>query len=224
MPGQNQAAFAASDALRPRAHSVIPGGAHTYAKGDDQYPVLAPGFIARGIGCHVWDLDGNEFIEYGMGLRAIALGHAFPRVVEAAVQQMRRGTNFTRPSPLEVECAENLLEVVPGAEMAKFTKDGSSATTAAIRLARAHTGRNVVALCADHPFFSYDDWAIGTTPMDAGIPQDVSRLTLTFRYNDLASAAALFSAYTGQIAALILEPAKSRTAQHPPPCGRDLTK
>lgn len=208
MAEEKRTKFAASDALRPRAHSVIPGGAHTYAKGDDQYPVLAPGFIARGFGCHVWDVDGNEFIEYGMGLRAIALGHAFPRVVDAAVQQMRRGTNFLRPSPLEMECAENLLEVVPGAEMAKFTKDGSSATTAAIRLARAHTGRDLVALCADHPFFSYDDWAIGTTPMDAGIPQDVSRLTLTFRYNDLASAAALFSAHPERIAALILEAAK----------------
>jgi glutamate-1-semialdehyde 2,1-aminomutase len=200
--------FAASDALRPRAHSVIPGGAHTYAKGDDQYPVLAPGFIAGGLGCHVWDLDGNEFIEYGMGMRAVSLGHAHPRVLAAAIEAMQRGTNFTRPSPLETECAENLLEVVPGAEMAKFTKDGSTATTAAVRLARAYTGRDLVALCADHPFFSYDDWAICTTPMDAGIPQDVGRLTLTFRYNDLAGVAALFSAHPGRIAALILEAAK----------------
>jgi glutamate-1-semialdehyde 2,1-aminomutase len=187
---------------------LIPGGAHTYAKGDDQYPVLAPGFIARGFGCHVWDVDGNEFIEYGMGLRAVALGHAFPRVVAAAVQQIERGTNFTRPSPLEAECAENLLEVVPGAEMAKFTKDGSTATTAAVRLARAYTGRDLVALCADHPFFSYDDWAICTTPMNAGIPKDVARQTLTFRYNDLAGVSALFSANLGRIAAVILEAAK----------------
>src|SRR3989337_2841924 len=97
--------FAQSDALRPRAQAVIPGGAHTYAKGDDQYPVLAPGFIARGLGCHVWDVDGTEFIEYGMGLRSVGLGHAFPRVVAAAVEQLRQGTNFTRPSPLEIECA-----------------------------------------------------------------------------------------------------------------------
>jgi glutamate-1-semialdehyde 2,1-aminomutase len=200
--------FAASDALRSRAHLAIPGGAHTYAKGDDQYPVLAPGFIARGSGCHVWDADGNAFIEYGMGMRAVGLGHAFPAVAAAAIRQIRRGANFTRPSPLEVECAENLLQVVPGAEMAKFTKDGSTATTAAVRLARAYTGRDLVALCADHPFYSYDDWAICTTPMDAGIPQDVARLTLTFHYNDLAGVAALFSAHPGRIAALILEAAK----------------
>jgi glutamate-1-semialdehyde 2,1-aminomutase len=200
--------FAASDAFRPRAHSAIPGGAHTYAKGDDQYPVLAPGFITRGLGCHVWDVDGNKFTEYGMGLRAVALGHAFPRVIAAAGRQMKLGTNFTRPSPLEVECAENLLEVVPGAEMAKFTKDGSTATTAAVRLARAYTGRDLVAFCVEHPFFSYDDWAIGSTPLNSGIPRDVARLTLTFRYNDLASVVALFSAHPGGIAALILEVAR----------------
>lgn len=200
--------FAASDALRLRAHSVIPGGAHTYAKGDDQYPDLAPGFIARGLGCHVWDVDGNRFIEYGMGLRAVGLGHAFPKVVSAVLREICRGNNFTRPSPLEVDCAESLLEIVPGAEMAKFTKDGSTATTAAVRLARAYTGRSLVALCADHPFYSYDDWAISTTPMNAGIPQDISDLTLTFRYNDLPGVAAMFSAHPGRIAALILEAAK----------------
>ena len=72
--------FAKSRALQPRCHELIPGGCHTYAKGDDQFPSLAPGFIARGEGCHVWDVDGNEFIEYGMGCRAVALGHAFPPV------------------------------------------------------------------------------------------------------------------------------------------------
>lgn len=200
--------FGGSDALRPLAHRLIPGGAHTYAKGDDQFPISSPGFIARGSGCHVWDLDGNAFIEYGMGLRAVALGHAFPAVVEAAVKQIWQGTNFTRPSPLEAECAERLLEVVPGADMVKFTKDGSSATTAAIRLARAYTGRDIVALCSDHPFFSYDDWAIGTTPMDAGVPAHVKGLTRTFRYNDLASAEALFAAHPGRIACLILEAEK----------------
>jgi len=206
--GRGRTRFAASDALRPRAHAAIPGGAHTYAKGDDQYPVLAPGFIARGLGCHVWDVDGNKFTEYGMGLRAVALGHAFPSVVAAVSRQMKLGTNFTRPSPLEVECAENLLEVVPGADMAKFTKDGSSATTAAVRLARGYTGRDLVGFCVEHPFFSYDDWAIGPTALNAGIPRDVTRLTLTFHYNDLASVAALFSAHPGRIAALVLEAAR----------------
>src|SRR3954464_14179691 len=125
--------FTRSRELERRLQAIIPGGAHTYAKGADQFPELSPGVIVRGQGCHVWDADGNEFIEYGMGLRAVTLGHAYPKVVAAAVQEIGRGTNFTRPSPLEVECAENLLEVVPGAEMVKFTKDGSTATTAADR-------------------------------------------------------------------------------------------
>jgi len=195
--------------LQGRSHAVIPGGAHTYAKGDDQYPELAPGFIARGRGCHVWDVDGNEFIEYNMGLRSVTLGHAYPDVVKAAEEAMRNGTNFTRPSPLEVECAEEFLGVIDGADMVKFTKDGSTATTAAITLARAVTGRDKVALCIDHPFFSYNGWSMGTTPVDAGIPQSEKALTVTFHYNDLPSVEALFDAHPGEIAAVILEPSRA---------------
>ncbi len=117
-------------ALQPKAHARIPGGAHTYAKGDDQYPVLAPGFIARGQGCHVWDVDGNEFIEYGMGLRAVGLGHAYRPVVEAAYRAMLLGNNFTRPSPFELDCADELAGLIESAEMVKFGKNGSDATSA----------------------------------------------------------------------------------------------
>jgi len=194
--------------LQGRSHAVIPGGAHTYAKGDDQYPELAPGFIARGRGCHVWDVDGNEFIEYNMGLRSVTLGHAYPEVIKAAEEAMLNGTNFTRPSPLEVQCAEEFLGIVDGADMVKFTKDGSTATTAAITLARAVTGRDKVALCIDHPFFSYNGWSMGTTPVDAGIPESEKALTVTFHYNDLPSVKALFDAHPGQIAAVILEPSR----------------
>jgi len=100
--------FSRSKELQSKSHRLIPGGAHTYAKGDDQFPEQAPGFLARGLGCHVWDVDGNEFIEYGMGLRSVTLGHAFAPVVEAASRQMSFGVNFTRPAAIEVECAENL--------------------------------------------------------------------------------------------------------------------
>lgn len=200
--------FPASRRLQKRAHELIPGGSHTYAKGDDQYPVLAPGFIARGSGCHVWDADGNQYIEYGMGNRAVGLGHAFPPVVEAASQELARGCNFTRPSPLEVTCAEEFLSLVDGADMVKFCKNGSDATSAAMRLARAYTGRDMIAYCADHPFFSVDDWFIGTTPMGAGVPKATTDLVATFRYNDIASVEAMFSAHPGCIAALILEAAR----------------
>ncbi len=188
-----------------RAHGVIPGGCHTYAKGDDQYPEQAPGMIEKGSGCHVWDVDGNEFIEYGMGLRAVTLGHAYPEVVDAVRKQIEKGTNFSRPSRLEVECAESLLDILPGAEMAKFCKDGSTTTAAALRLARAHTGREKIAYCQDHPFFSYEDWFMGTTELNAGIPQAISRLSLPFSYNDAESVERLFAENEGQIAALIME-------------------
>jgi len=194
-----------SKALQKKSHALIPGGAHTYAKGDDQYPEMAPGFLERGKGSHVWDLDGNEFIEYGMGLRSVTLGHAYEPVVEAAYKQMQLGINFTRPSSIEVECAEKLLSFIDGAEMAKFAKNGSDVTTAAIKLARAYTGRDLVAICEDHPFFSVDDWFIGTTEMSAGIPQVIKDLTVKFHYNDLESVKALFDQYPNQIACFIME-------------------
>jgi glutamate-1-semialdehyde 2,1-aminomutase len=200
--------FEKSARLKSRFHQVIPGGSHTYAKGDDQYPEVPPIYIARGKGCHVWDVEGNEYIEYGMGLRAVSLGHAWEPVIEAAAHQMKYGTNFNRPSPIELECAEKLLELVPGAEMVKFAKNGSDANDAAIKLARAHTGRDLVAMCLDQPFFSVGDWFIGTTALNAGIPQAVRNLTVGFRYNDLASAEELFRNHSGRIAAVILEAEK----------------
>jgi len=192
-------------ALQAKAHELIPGGAHTYAKGDDQYPRVAPPFLDHGQGCHVWDLDGNEYVEYGMGLRAVTLGHAHPAVVEAALREMRRGLNFSRPSALEVKAAEALVGLVPTAQMVKFAKNGSDATTAAVKLARAWTGRDLVAICADQPFFSTDDWFIGSTPMASGIPQAIRDLTIRFRYNDLDGLRQLFDAHPGRVACLMME-------------------
>jgi glutamate-1-semialdehyde 2,1-aminomutase len=195
-----------SIAMSERLHHVIPGGAHTYAKGDDQFPERLAPVIARGRGSRVWDVDGNEYIEYGMGLRAVTLGHGFPAVVEAVQKRIVEGTNFVRPSAFELEVAETFLDLVSTAEMVKFTKDGSTANTAALRLARAATGRRYVAICADHPFYSYDDWAMVVTPVRAGIPPEVAEATLTFRYNDLASVEALLEQHPGQIACFFLEP------------------
>lgn len=207
----NDTRYARSRSLRERAHSLIPGGCHTYAKGDDQYPDDAPGFIARGEGCHVWDVDGNRFIEYGMGLRAITLGHGHARTVEAVSQQARLGTNFTRPAALEIEAAQDLLDLLyPGRDdvMVKFGKNGSDVTSAAVRLARAVTGRDKIVI-ADQPFFSADDWFMGSTPMDAGIPEAVRRLTLGFHYNDLDSLAAVLGANRGEVACVIMEAARN---------------
>lgn len=199
--------FDSSRVLGERLHAAIPGGAHTYAKGDDQYPEGMAPVIDRGYGCHTWDVDGNEYIEYGMGLRAVTLGHAFPPVIAAVEAQLRRGANFVRPTRLELETAEAFLGCVTTADMVKFAKNGSDVTTAAVRLARAFTGRDLVALPYEASFLSVDDWYIGTTPMDAGIPQAIRDLTLQFHYNDLASAEALFRDHPGAIACVILEPA-----------------
>ena len=197
--------FAKSRALQPKAHQLIPGGAHTYSKGDDQFPEHAPGFIVRGKGCHAWDLDGNEFIEYGMGLRAVTLGHAYEPVVEAAYRQMLLGANYTRPAKIEVDLAESMLDLIDGADMVKFAKNGSDVTTAAVKLARAFTGRKLIAICGDHPFFSIDDWFIGTTEVNAGIPAEVTNMTLKFRYNQPESLEALFDQHPGEIAGVIME-------------------
>lgn len=198
--------LARSRELRKRAHELIPAGAHTYSKGDDQFPDNAPAFIARGTGSRVWDVDGNEYLDWGMGLRAVMLGHAYPSVIEAAARELAHGQNFVRPSPLELELAERLVELIPCAQMVKLAKNGSDVTTAAVRLARAATGRDLVAVCADHPFFSVDDWFIGSTPVDAGIPRAVKELTVTFRYNDITTLRQLFDDHPSRIAAVILEP------------------
>jgi glutamate-1-semialdehyde 2,1-aminomutase len=172
---------------------------------------MAP-VISHGRGAHVWDVDGNEYVEYGSGLRSVSLGHAHPRVLEAVRRELDRGSNFVRPSILEIEAAERFLASVPTAEMVKFAKNGSDVTTAAVRLARASTGRPLVAVCRDHPFFSTDDWFIGTTPMSAGIPARTTELTVTFPYGDLAATEEVLRG--GQVACLILEAA---TQSEPPP-------
>lgn len=199
--------FDVSNKLRPRYQALIPGGAHTYAKGDDQYPEEMGPYIVRGAGCRVWDADGNEFIEYGAGLRSVGLGHGHAAVVDAVQRQLKLGSNFVRPATIELECAEKFLECVP-ADMVKFSKDGSDATSGALKLARAHTGRDLVAVCANHPFFSVDDWFIGSSGMPGGVPQATRDLTLKFYYNDLASLEELFEQHPGQIAAIILEAQK----------------
>jgi glutamate-1-semialdehyde 2,1-aminomutase len=201
--------FDESRRLSERAQTLIPGGGHTYAKGLDQFPEPMPGIIERGEGCHVWDVDGNEFIEYGMGLRAVTLGHAFAPVISAVQRTLTTGTNFTRPARIEIECAEELLSIIGWADMIKFCKDGSHALDGAVRLARAHTARDRIAICADHPFFSTSDWFIGSTDMPAGVPQWVRSQTVKFRYNHLASLRELFTRYPSEIACVVMEAART---------------
>ena len=197
--------YHASMLHQQRAHAVIPGAAHTYAKGDDQYPEGMAPVLTAGKGARVWDLDGNEYLEFGSGVRSVTLGHAYPSVCLAAQQAIWQGTNFTRPAAIELEAAEVFLDMIPGAEMVKFAKNGSDATTAAVKLARAVTGRDNIAVCRDQPFFSVDDWFIGTTDTSAGVPTCLSELTLPLAFNDIPQIEQLFADRGRTLACVILE-------------------
>jgi glutamate-1-semialdehyde 2,1-aminomutase len=190
-----------------RLLKAIPGGAHTYSRGFDQYPLNAPQILTRGKGAYIFDPSGNKLLDYGMALRAVNLGYAEDEIDAAAIEQIRNGNNLTRPSMIELEAAELLVSTIDSVDMVKFTKNGSTAVSAAVKLSRAFTGRVLVARCAEQPFFSYDDWFIGSTPLTRGIPQDAIEQTKLFRYNDIASLEALIEEYPGQLACVVLEPA-----------------
>lgn len=186
---------------------AIPGGAHTYSRGYDQYPSNAPEILKRGKGAYVYDEKEEAFLDYGMALRAVCLGYADSRVNDSAIEQIQYGNNLTRPSLIELQAAETLINAIDSVDMVKFTKNGSTATSAAIKLSRAYTGRTLIARCLEHPFFSYDDWFIGSTEVKRGVPKNIQDDTLIFHYNDIASLEALFDRYPEQIACVILEPA-----------------
>jgi len=195
-----------------RLLKVIPGGAHTYSRGYDQYPINAPQILKRGKGAYIYDENENEFLDYGMALRAVNLGYGNEQINNAAYEQMEFGNNLTKPSLVELEAAELFVELIDSVDMVKFTKNGSTATTAAVKLSRAYTGRMMVARCEEQPFFSYDDWFIGSTPITRGIPQKDIENTKLFNYNNIESLEKLFKEYPNDIACVILEPSAS---EHP---------
>jgi glutamate-1-semialdehyde 2,1-aminomutase len=190
-----------------RLLKAIPGGAHTYSRGFDQFPSNAPQILASGKGAYVFDMQGKRFLDYGMALRAVNIGYAEEEIDEAAIRQIRNGNNLTRASMIELEAAELLINLIDSVDMVKFTKNGSTAVSAAVKLSRAYTGREMVARCADQPFFSYDDWFIGSTPLTRGITQETISKTKMFNYNDIASLETLIASHPGQFACVVLEPA-----------------
>ena len=199
--------FERSKAFTKAIEKVIPGGAHTYSKGRDQFPQEAPNGIVRGKGARLWDADGNCLVDWSMGLTSVSLGHAHPEVNRAVADVLEIGMNFQRPAQLELEAAEALLSLT-GTDMVKFAKHGSVVNTAAVKLARGFTRRAKVAVPKEHPFFSFDDWFIGATLADFGVPDELKRFTLTFSYGDIESLAALFKAHKDEIACVMLEPVK----------------
>lgn len=196
--------YSKSEAFLERAERVIPLGSQTFSKSRTQYPFgVSPYFVQRAKGCRVWDIDGNEYVDMISALCAITLGYS-DRDVDAAVRdQLDSGVIFSLPHPLEAEVAERIVEMVPCAEKVRFGKNGSDATAGAVRIARAFTGRDHVAVCGYH---GWQDWYIGSTARNLGVPQATQDLTHSFTFNDAASLHRIFQQRPGQIAAVILEP------------------
>ena len=190
--------------------NLIPGGAHTYSKGTDQFPENVPGAIKKGKGAYVWDMEGKKYLDCSMGLSSVSLGHAYEPIINEVKRELELGVNFQRPSYIEKEMAEGFLDLIPRHDMIKFCKNGSTATTAAVKLARAYTGRELIAFPSDHPFYSYDDWFIGKTESNRGVPDSIKELSTTFKSCDIASLKNLFKEYPDKIAAVIIEPEKPK--------------
>src|SRR5579872_2039951 len=166
-----------SNELYARATGLIPAYSQTLAKGPGQYVKgVAPKYLVRGKGSHVWDVDGNEFIDYNMAIGPLSLGYCYDAVDEAIKRQLADGITFSMMHPLEVEVAELIREVVPNAEMVRYSKTGADVTSAAVRLARAFTGRKKVLCCGYH---GWHDWHISVTDRNKGIPQAIQDLTYT---------------------------------------------
>ncbi len=201
---QHSDRFSRSNELLERALKTIPVGSQTFSKSHLQMPQgKAPLFLERGKGSRCIDVDGNEYVDLIMGLAPLTLGYCDPDVDQAIKIQMERGITYSMPSILEVELAERIVKMVPCAEMVRFGKNGSDATSGGIRLARAHTGRDKIIVCGYH---GWHDWYIGSTARHLGVPKATQNLTVSIPYNDLEALAQVFKDNPGEIAALIMEP------------------
>ena len=195
--------FPASEILWDKASKLIPCGTQTLSKGPDQFVRgVTPKYLKRGKGSHVWDVDGNEYIDYPLALGPILLGYDYAPVSEAVINQVREGTTFTLMHPLEVEVAELLASIIPSAEMVRFGKNGADVTSAAVKVARAYTGKDHIAYCGYH---GCQDWYAVTTPRNKGIPKALSEYMHPFEYNRIESLERLFAEHPGKIGCVIME-------------------
>jgi glutamate-1-semialdehyde 2,1-aminomutase len=194
-----------------KAKKIIPLASQTFSKSYLQYPPgISPVAISHAQGAYAYDLDENCYLDMVNSLAAIILGYCDQDVNKAVKEQLDKGTIFSLPSPVELEVSQLLVDIIPCAEMVRFGKNASDATTASIRLSRAKTGRDKVAVCGYH---GWHDWYIGTTTRSAGVPESVTKLTDSFTYNDISSLAALFEKNKNQYAAVILEPMNAQWPQ-----------
>jgi glutamate-1-semialdehyde 2,1-aminomutase len=187
-------------------NKYIPGGAHTYSRGYDQFSENAPEVLLKGDKQFVYDVYGNKFLDFGMGLRSIGIGYNEKKINDGAFRQIKFGNNLTRPSLVELEAAKKFVNHFDSVDMVKFTKNGSTAVTAAVKLSRGFNQKKIVARCVDHPFFSYDDWFIGSTIIKRGVPKEISDLTVMFKYNDIESLKKIILQNKNNISCVVLEP------------------
>ena len=184
-----------------RAERTIPLGSQTFSKSRTQYPIgISPLYIGKAKGCKVWDIDGNEYVDLVNSLASITLGYGDKGVERVVKKQLRKGVSFSLPGTLEAEVAELIVSMVPSAEMVRFSKNGTDATSAAIRLSRAFTGRDHIAVCGYH---GWQDWFIGSTTRNKGVPEVVSALTHKFEYNNIESLKSILEKFSNQFAAVI---------------------
>ena len=193
--------------FQKQLEKFIPGGAHTYSRGQDQFSLNTPKIASKGSGPYLFSINGEKYLDYSMGLRSVTLGYNNKIINNGAIAQIKKGNNLSLPSEIELEAAKELINLIPGAEMVKFAKHGSSVTTAAVKLARSYTNKEIVCFPKEQPFFSFDDWFIGSTKVRRGVLKKISKYSKVFRYNDLTSLIKIFNKYRNNIAAVILEPA-----------------
>ena len=199
--------FLESERLLRLAEAVIPLGSQTFSKSRTQYPVgVSPFFASKGSGSYLWDVDGNKYVDLVASLAAVTLGYGDPEINMAVKRQLKKGVSLSLSSKLETVVAEKIIDLVPSAEMVRFAKNGSDATSAAVRIARYFTGRDHIISIGYH---GWHDWYIGSTTRSMGVPSAVQALTLSARYNDLSHVENLFQEAKGDVAAVILEPMNS---------------
>jgi glutamate-1-semialdehyde 2,1-aminomutase len=202
--------FNKSLALTTHAAQFIPGTTQTASKRPEAFALGAfPDFVDRAQGARVWDVDGNEYIDFVMACGPVTLGYCYPEIDRAIQGQLAKGIIFSRPSALEAQVAEMLAEIVPCAEMTRFFKGGAETNSAALRIARAYTGREKVASCGYRGW--HDQWAVAHTPK--GIPQCLTGLIAEFKYNDLVSLETLLENNPRQFAAVIIDPVSAEAPQ-----------
>lgn len=203
--------------FRKKLENLIPGGCHTYSRGSDQFPLGTPEILIFGKGAYVFDKNKKKYLDYGMGLRSVGIGYANTRINKAVIEAIKKGNNLTRPSMLELDAASHIIKTIPSFQMVKFAKNGSNVTTAALKLARAFTNKKYVCVPEEQPFFSFDDWFIGSTNIKKGIPEEHYKYTLKFNFNNLETLKKHF-AKNNNIAAVLMEPISTNVSPCFPNC------